>query len=413
MSLAKGRHYLAIPGPSVMPDEVLAAMHRPAPNIYFGELVELTQGLVPDLKTVAGGSDHFAYYISNGHGLWEASLTNMISRCDKVLVCTTGAFGHGWAEVAERLGAQVEILEFGTQTPAQPDKLEAALRADTAHEIKAVLCVHVDTATSLRNDIRGLRDAIDAAAHPALFAVDCIASLGCDRFEMTNWGVDVMIAASQKGLMTPPGMGFIWFSQKAYDVGHGADLRTPYWDWEARTEPEQLYHYFDGTPPTHHLYGLRVATDMLLEEGMEAVWKRHATLARAYWAAAQTWGEGGALRLNVAKPEHRSHAVTSLGLAGNDGTRLREWLTDNMGVTLGISLGMADWQSPEWHSYFRIGHMGHVNAHMVLGVCGAIEAGFTALGIDHGAGGAAAAGQVLAAAAEPERASCQEATCCS
>nr|WP_321508390.1 aminotransferase class V-fold PLP-dependent enzyme [uncultured Celeribacter sp.] len=396
MTLANGRHYLAIPGPSVIPDEVLQAMHRPAPNIYTGEMVEITHSLVPDLKTIAGTEGNLAMYITNGHGLWEASLTNMISRGDKVLVCLTGNFGHGWADVARRLGAEVETIEYGKQAPVDRARLEEVLRADSAHRIKAVLTVHVDTATSVRNDIGAVRKAMDAVGHPALLAVDCIASLGCDRFEMDAWGVDVMIAASQKGLMTPPGMGFIWFSDKALAVGQDADLRTPYWDWVGRAKPVQLYEYFDGTAPTHHVYGLRRAVDMILEEGLENVWERHATLARAYWAAVEKWGQGGTLRFNIAEPEFRSHAVTTLKIDSPDGTRLREWLTDHVGVTLGISLGMADWNTPDWHGYFRIGHMGHINAHMTLGIIGAIETGFAALDIAHGAGGTVAASKLLA-----------------
>ncbi|WP_417239612.1 pyridoxal-phosphate-dependent aminotransferase family protein [Celeribacter halophilus] len=396
MSLANGRHYLAIPGPSVIPDPVLQAMHRPAPNIYTGELVDLTHALVPDLKTIAGTSGHVALYITNGHGLWEASLTNMIARGDKVLVCVTGNFGHGWADVATRLGANVEILDFGKQSPVDPDRLEAALKADQSHEIKAVLSVHVDTATSVRNDIAAMRKAIDAAGHPAVFAVDCIASLGCDRFEMDKWGVDVMIAASQKGLMTPPGMGFVWFSEKARQAGQGNDMRTPYWDWETRANPVHLYEYFDGTPPTHHLYGLRQAVSMILDEGLENVWARHETLARAYWAAVEAWGQGGKLSFNIADPAHRSHAVTTLSLGEGDGTRLRNWLTEHMGITLGISLGFGAIGSVEADNYFRIGHMGHINAHMVLGIIGAMETAFAALDIPYGEGGSVAAAKLLA-----------------
>jgi len=399
MSLSNGRHYLAIPGPSVLPDAVLQAMQRPAPNIYTGELVELTHGLVPDLKKIARTEHHVAMYISNGHGLWEAALTNMISRGDTVLACLSGAFGEGWADVAESLGASVQRLDFGKKAAIDPAKVEQVLRADTDHKIKAVLVTHVDTATSLRNDIKAIRAAIDAAGHPAIYAVDCVASIGCDRFEMDAWGVDVAIAASQKGLMTPAGMGFIWVSDKALAAGQSADMRTPYWDWNLRTNPVHLYEYFGGTPPTQHLYALRVAVDMLMAEGMENVWNRHAALAGAYWAAAQAWGQGGDLVLNVADPAHRSHAVTALKLTEPDGTRLRDWLTEHMGVTLGIPLGMADWDAAEWHGYFRIGHMGHLNAQMVLGVIGAIETGFVALNIPHGAGGVTAAAQFLASKA--------------
>ena len=396
MSLSNGRHYLAIPVPSVLPDAVLQAMQRPAPNIYTGALVELTHGLIPDLKKIAGTKHHVAMYISNGHGIWEASLTNMISRGDTVLVCVTGAFGEGWVDVAECLGATVQRLDFGKASAVDPALVEQALRADTDHKIKAVLITHVDTATSLRNDVAAVRGAIDAAGHPALYAVDCVASMGCERFEMDAWGVDVAIAASQKGLMTPAGMGFVWASDKALAVGQSADMRTPYWDWNLRTNPEHLYEFFGGTPPTQHLYALRAAVVMLLAEGMDNVWNRHAALADAYWVAADVWGKNGALSLNVPDPSTRSHAVTALKLDEPDGTRLRDWLTEHMGVTLGIPLGMADWSADEWHGYFRIGHMGHVNAQMVLGVIGAIEAAFVALDIPHGSGGVTAAAQLLA-----------------
>lgn len=396
MSLSNGRHYLAIPGPSVLPDAVLQAMQRPAPNIYTGELVDLTHGLIPDLKKIARTQHHVAMYISNGHGVWEASLTNMISRGDTVLACLSGAFGEGWADVAEKLGAKVQRLDFGKTTAIDPAKVEQALRADTDHSIKVVLVTHVDTATSLRNDIKAIRAAIDATGHPALYAVDCVASMGCETFEMDAWGVDVAIAASQKGLMTPAGMGFVWASDKALAVGQTSDMRTPYWDWNLRTDPTHLYEFFGGTPPTQHLYALRTAVDMMMDEGMENIWNRHAILAGAYWAAVDAWGQGGDLTLNVADPAQRSHAVTALKLTEPDGTRLRDWLTEHMGVTLGIPLGMAAWDAPEWHGYFRIGHMGHLNAQMVLGVIGAIETGFIALGIPHGTGGVTAATQFLA-----------------
>jgi alanine-glyoxylate transaminase/serine-glyoxylate transaminase/serine-pyruvate transaminase len=343
-------------------------------------------------------------YICNGHGLWEASLTNLLSRGDTVLVCVTGAFGDGWADVAEALGATVHRLDFGKTSVIDPAVVEQALIADTQHKIKAILVTHVDTATSLRNDLVAVRHAIDAAKHPALYAVDCVASMGCERFEMDAWGVDVAISASQKGLMTPAGMGFVWASDKAVAVGQTANMRTPYWDWTLRLNPVQLYEFFGGTPPTHHLYALRAAVDMLLEEGMENVWNRHAVLAGAYWAAADTWGQNGDLTLNVADVDNRSHAVTALKLNEPDGTRLREWLSAHMGITLGIPLGMADWDAPEWHGYFRIGHMGHLNAQMVLGVIGAIETAFVALDIPHGAGGAAAAAHFLAGKAGPNAA---------
>lgn len=398
MTLAHGTPYLAIPGPSVMPDAVLRAMHRASPNIYAGELIELTASLMPDLRRVARTEHHVAIYIANGHGAWEAALANTVRLGDGVLALATGRFGHGWAEMAGRLGADVSVLDFGKSAPVDPARVEAALRADKAGKIRAVLATHVDTSSSVRSDIAAIRAAIDAAGHPALLMVDCIASLGCDVFEMDAWGVDVMVAGSQKGLMVPPGLGFVFFSDKAAARRREMDMVSPYWDWTLRAAPEVFYQYFFGTAPTHHLYGLRAALDMIHAEGIEAVWARHAQLARAIWTACEAWSEGGALRLNLADPAHRSHAVTSLSLPAPKASDLRIWLEANTGVTLGIGLGMADPDDPAWHGFFRMGHMGHVNAHMVLGMLGSVEAGLAALDIPHGRDGLSAAARVVAGA---------------
>ncbi|PKQ10510.1 MAG: aminotransferase [Alphaproteobacteria bacterium HGW-Alphaproteobacteria-1] len=396
MSLANGRAYLAIPGPSVMPEEVLRAMHRSSPNIYEGALIEMTAGLVPDLRAVARTAGRVAIYICNGHGTWEAALANTIAPGERVLVPATGRFGHGWADVARGQGIEVEILDFGKRAAIDLDRVEAALRADTGHTIRAVLATHVDTSTSVRNDIKALRDVLDATGHPALLMADCIASLACDRFEMDGWGVDVTIAASQKGLMVPPGLGFVWFSDKAAEARKRIGSVTRYWDWTHRADPEMFYQYFGGTAPTHHLYGLRAALDLIKAEGIEAIWDRHETLARAIWAACETWGSTGPLEMNVTDRALRSHAVTALRIGAPHGSALRQWVQDQTGVTLGIGLGMAEPGDPAWHGFFRIGHMGHVNAHMILGALGAIEAGLVALDIPHGEGGLARAAEVIA-----------------
>ncbi|WP_371225869.1 pyridoxal-phosphate-dependent aminotransferase family protein [Roseovarius sp. 2305UL8-3] len=396
MSLANGRSYLAIPGPSVIPDAVQRAMHRASPNIYEGEMIELTHGLIPDLRRVARTRYHVAIYIGNGHAAWEAALANVLAPGDAVLVPATGHFAHGWAGMAENLGVTPHVLDFGKQSPVDLDVVEAALHADTSHSFKAVLATHVDTSTSIRNDIAALRGMLDATGHPALLMVDCIASLACDRFEMDDWGVDVMTAASQKGLMGPPGLGFVFFNDKAVARRAAMPRVSSYWDWTQRANPEVYYQYFAGTAPTQNLYGLRAALDMIHDEGIEAVWQRHEGLAHAIWAACEVWEQGGALKLNVAAPEHRSRAVTSLSLPAPMATRLRDWLTAETGVTLGIGLGMAEPEDPAWHGYFRIGHMGHVNAHMVLGMLGAIQAGLSALDIPHGTGGLDAATTVIA-----------------
>ncbi|SLN61712.1 Soluble hydrogenase 42 kDa subunit [Pseudoruegeria aquimaris] len=399
MNLSSGRHYLAIPGPSVMPERVLQAMHRPAPNIYTGELVEMVAGMIPDLQAVARTRHKVAIYIANGHGVWEAALANVVNRGEKVLVLATGRFGHGWGEMARAMGIDVEVMDFGKRATFDLDAVEARLRADAAGEIRAVLAVQVDTSTSVRNDIAGLRKAMDASGHPALLMADCMASLGCDVFEMDAWGVDVMLAGCQKGLMTPPGMAFVFFNEKAAQARKRVEIVSSYWDWTQRADPAEFYQYFCGTAPTHHLYGLREALTMIVhEEGIENVWARHAVLARAIWAALEHWGQDGPIEMNIADPALRSHAVTAVRMGTPSGTDLRNWMSRNAGVTLGIGLGMADPKDPAWHGFFRIGHMGHVNSHMVLGVLGSIETGLRALDIPHGKGALDAATRVLAEA---------------
>ncbi|WP_298492264.1 aminotransferase class V-fold PLP-dependent enzyme [uncultured Maritimibacter sp.] len=395
MSLNHGRTYLAIPGPSVSPERVLNAMHVSAPNIYEGALVDMVHAMVPDLKSVARTTGHAAIYIANGHGAWEAAAMNLLAPGDKALVLSTGRFAALWGMICSRLGVEVEVIEFGRHAPVDPAVVEETLRADTDHRIKAVLCVHVDTATSVLNDVPAIRAAIDAAGHPALFMVDCIASLGCDRFEMDAWGVDVMVAASQKGLMTPPGLGFVFFNDKARAAS--VSSVSYYWDWGPRSAPDFFYQFFGGTAPTHRLLGLREALDMIGEEGgIEAVWIRHDSLARAVWAAVAAWGQGGEMAMNIADPAERSRAVSAIRIGGGNGLRLRRWVEANAGLTLGISLGMNTEADPNGDDYFRIGHMGHVNAHMVLGALATIEAGLAALDIPHGPGAIDAAARVIA-----------------
>ncbi|MBM1221633.1 alanine--glyoxylate aminotransferase family protein [Ponticoccus sp. SC2-23] len=384
--LANGRSYLAIPGPSVMPDAVLQAMHRSAPNIYTGALHDLTHSLIPDLKKVARTEGEVAIYIGNGHAAWEAALANVLSRGDRILVLVTGRFGHGWARMAAGLGVGCEVVDFGERSDIDLARVEEALRADSGHTYKAVLVTHVDTSTGVRNDVAGVRAVLDATGHPGLLMVDCIASFACDRFEMDAWGADVAVAASQKGLMTPPGLGFVYFNDRANAARDHADLATEYWDWRPRIRPEIYSEYFDGTAPTHHLYGLRTALDMILAEGMEAVWARHEALAQCLWEASEIWASDGPLELNIADRSKRSHAITSFAMEEGQADRLRDWCEHKTGVTLGIGVG----RQPA-SAFFRVGHMGHVNAHMMLGVIAVIDAGLKALDIAHGANAVEAA----------------------
>lgn len=391
-----GRSYLAIPGPSIVPDAVLTAMHRASPNIYEGEVVDMMPGLMDDLRRVARTRHHVAMYMGNGHSAWEASLSNVLEPGDKVLAPVTGHFGLGWADMARGIGAEAEIMDFGRKGAIDTEIVAERLSADKLHKIKAVLAVHVDTSTSVRNDLAALRSVLDDLEHPALLMADCIASLGCDEFEMDEWGVDVMVSASQKGLMLPPGLGFVFFNDRAQAVRGKMKRVSRYWDWNRRSAAQEMWEYHCGTAPTHHLYGLRTALDMIHAEGIENVWLRHETLARAIWAAADAWGTQGAMAINIADTDRRSRAVTSLRLNAPDGTRLREWVDEHLSLTLGIGLGMADWNDPEWHGFFRLGHMGHVNGHMIMGLLGGVEAGLTALDIAHGDGALEAAARVIA-----------------
>lgn len=380
MSLAFGRDHLAIPGPSVIPERVLRAMHRPSPNIYEGELLDLTATIYTDLNRLARNENgRVVIYIGNGHAAWEASLCNLFSRGDQALGLINGRFGLGWVEMAERLGIDMLRLQGSAVAPADPAQLESRLRADAAHRIKAVLTVQTDTSTSIDNDIPAIRQAIDAAGHPALLMVDCIATLGCQPFDMQRWGVDVMVAGCQKGLMTPPGIAFTFIGPKAWQPDRQPDLRTPYWDWISRATTPYFPMQFGGTPPTHHLFGLREALDMLFEEGIEAVWQRHRLLAECVWTAVDAWQTDGGLSLPVSDPGHRSLAVTTVHSA--EATALRNWCATAAGVTLGV--GMATTPDGTGDEQFRIGHMGHLNPPMLFGTLATIDTGLKVLGIPH------------------------------
>ena len=397
MSLAFGRDHLAIPGPSVIPDRVLRAMHRSSPNIYAGPLVDLTKGLLSDLKKIAQCDGHVIFYIGNGHAGWEASLSNTLSRGDRVLALITGRFGHGWTQMAERLGIEVETIKFSDTVPADPARVQAALEADTKHTFKAVITVQTDTSTSTRTDIPAIRKAIDAANHPALFMVDAIASFGCEPMYMNDWGVDVLLTASQKGLMTPPGVAIAFIRDKVWSLHDSANLNTAYWDWKPRAKPEAFPDHFGGTPPTHHLFGLREAVDMLLEETMEQVWQRHRVFANFVWQAVDAWSVNGSLRCHVPVEEHRSKAVTAIDITEGDASRLRDWCEREMGVILGVGLKPNPTATVTDDS-FRIGHMGHLSPAMLFGTLGCLDAGLKALDIPHGSGALEAASAWIAKA---------------
>ncbi len=395
MSLANGTRQLSIPGPSVLPESVLSAMHQPSPNIYSGALVDLANSLYPDLSRVARTEGDAVIYIGNGHAAWEACLTNTLSRGDKVLALLTGRFTLGWMDLAEHFDLQFETIDFGNRDPIDPERVAEALRDDSKHQIKAIIVVQTDTATSVRNDIKKLRQAIDQSAHPALLMVDCIASLACEPYEMDDWGVDVTVAACQKGLMTPAGLAFTFIGKRAWEAYKKADLKTGYWDWDRRVNGKVFYQKYCGTPPTHHLFGLRAALDMIFDEGLEAVWQRHARLASAIWAAVDAWGLDSGINCNITDRSHRSIAVTAILTGENDASQLREWCEREAGVTLGVGLALDGMLDRQPNDIFRIGHMGHLNVAMVMGTLSAIDAGLKALDYRHGPGALEAASKSL------------------
>ncbi|KAB2920158.1 MAG: aminotransferase class V-fold PLP-dependent enzyme [Hyphomicrobiaceae bacterium] len=389
MTVAKGREFLSIPGPTNVPDEVLAAMHRPAVDIYSGELIGITDRCLADLRTIFRTEGRTYIYAANGHGAWEAALTNVLSRGDRVLVLESGRFATGWGEMASMLGVEVETLNGNWRRAVDPAAVEERLKRDRSHTIKAILVVQIDTASGVVNDIPAVRKAIDNAGHPALLLVDCVASLGCMPFEMDAWGVDVAMSGSQKGLMTPPGLAFVAANDKARTAHKGAGLRTLYWDWTFR-EGEIHYQKYCGTPPEHLLFGLRKAIDMLLAEGLDNAIRRHTLLAEATRAAVARWAEGQVLTFNIINPAERANSITNILMDGRDPAPLLDYCRDKCAVVLGIGLGDLSGKA------FRIAHMGYVNAPMLLGTLGAVEMGLKALGIPHGSGGVQAAVEHLA-----------------
>jgi alanine-glyoxylate transaminase/serine-glyoxylate transaminase/serine-pyruvate transaminase len=389
MTVSNGRQFLSIPGPSTVPDAVLAAMQRPAVDIYSGEMIGITESCLKDLAAIFRTGGRVYIYAANGHGGWEAALTNVLSRGQQVLVLESGRFAVGWGEMARMLGVEVEVLPGGWQRAVDAAALEERLKRDRTHAIKAVLVAQIDTASGVVNDIPAIRRALDAARHPALLMVDAVASLGCMPFEMDAWGVDVAMSGSQKGLMTPPGLAFVAAGARARKLHETAGLRTLYWDWTFR-EGEVHYQKYCGTPPEHLLFGLRKALDLLLAEGLGAAIRRHALLAEATRAAVAKWAEGEAIAFNIPLPPERANSVTCIVTPGVDPKPLLDYCRDKCGVVLGVGLGALDGKG------FRIAHMGHINAPMLLGTLGATEMGLKALRIPHGSGGVQAAVEYLA-----------------
>ncbi len=395
MSVRHGREFLAIPGPTNIPDAVLGAMHHPAVDIYTGSLLGVTESCFADLAKIFRTEGRIYIYAANGHGAWEAALVNVLSPGDQVLVLESGMFANRWGEMAETLGLEAEVLAGNPRGAVDPAALEARLRQDTEGRIKALLVVQVDTASGVVNDIPALAAARAAAGHQALLLVDAIASLATMPFEMDAWGVDLALTGSQKGLMTPPGLSFVAAGERAQAAHAEAGLSSMYFDWSRREGPRH-YDKYCGTPPEHLLFGLRRALDLLLEEGLEAAIERHRLLAQAVRSTVEVWCQGGGVEFNIPEPGQRANSVTTIVLPeGQDAQPLLDYCRERCGVVLGLGLGDLGGRA------FRIAHMGHVNAPMILGTLAVVETALAALDIPHGRGGVQAAIDGLAEAVKP------------
>jgi alanine-glyoxylate transaminase/serine-glyoxylate transaminase/serine-pyruvate transaminase len=393
----RGRNFLMTPGPTTVPERVLAAMQHPAVDLIDPDFVKLTRSCLADLASVFRTEHEIFAYAANGHGAWEAALVNVLSQGDQVLAVESGVFSWAWASMADALGIEVETLPGDWRHAVDPNAVEDRLRADTGHSIKALLVVQTDTATSIATDVPAIRAAMDAAGHPALLLVDVVASLGTAEFRMDEWGVDVAVAASQKALMCPPGLSFNAVGPRAREAEARATLPRYYWDWQRR-RGEEFYMIFCGTAPEHLLFGLREALDMVAEEGLEAMFARHARLAGVVRAAVEAWAQGGALDFNALEPSQRCDSVTTIRVdEGLDSNRIREFCRDRHDVSLGAGLGQLNRKA------FRIAHMGYVNGPTLIGALGAVEATLEALDIPRGAGAVeAAVARLRADAGDPE-----------
>ena len=381
-----GRHFLQIPGPTNVPDRVLQAIAMPTIDHRGPEFAALGQEVVAGMKRVFQTDDTVVIYPSSGTGAWEAALSNTLSPGDHVIMFETGHFAALWRQMAARLGLEVEFVPGDWRHGVDPALVEEKLTADREHRLKALCVVHNETSTGVTSRIAEIRAAIDRAAHPALFMVDTISSLASIDYRHDEWKVDVTVAGSQKGLMLPPGLGFNAVSKKALAAHKTARLPRSYWDWEAMLETGRT-GFFPYTPATNLLFGLREALKMLLEEeGLPAVFHRHARHAEATRRAAAGWG----LEVLCADSREYSNSLTAVLVPGGfDADRVRDIILDGFDMSLGTGLGKVKGK------VFRIGHLGHFNDLMLCGTLCGVEMGLHRAGIPHRAGGVAAALEYL------------------
>ena len=381
MTYASGRHFLQIPGPTNVPDRVLRAMARPTIDHRGPEFGVLGREVLSELKPIFKTSQPVIIYPASGTGAWEAALVNTLSPGDTVLMCETGWFATLWQQMATRLGLVPELIPTDWRRGADPAGIEARLREDRKHAIKAVCVVHNETSTGVASRIGEVRKAIDRAGHPALLLVDTISSLASIDFRMDEWGVDVTVAGSQKGLMLPPGLSFNAISPKALAANKTAKLPRSFWAWDEMLSANKN-GYFPYTPGTNLLYGLREAIAMLNEEGLEHVFARHTRHAEATRRAVAAWE----LEVLCANPAEYSSSLTAVLVPdGHNADKLRHVILESFDMSLGTGLGKLAGR------VFRIGHLGHFNDLTLAGTLAGVEMGLALAGIPHRRGGTQAA----------------------
>ncbi len=384
--MPSGRHFLQIPGPTNVPDRILRAMDRPTIDHRGPDFARLGAEVLAGIKRVFRTENPVVIFPSSGTGAWEAAIVNTLSPGDRVLMYETGQFATLWRNLARRFGVEVEFLPGDWRHGADPAAIQERLRADRERAIKAVMVVHNETSTGVASRIPEIRAAIDRADHPALLMVDTISSLGSMDYRHDDWGVDVTVCGSQKGLMLPPGLGFNAISDKALAAAQANAMPRSYWDWREMLSPNAS-GFFPYTPATNMLYGLREAIAMLEEEGLDNVFARHARHGEATRRAVRAWG----LEVLCAEPAEYSNALTAVLLPeGHDADALRRTILERFDLSLGNGLGKVAGK------VFRIGHLGDFNDLMLTGTLSGVEMGLRLAGVPHDPGGVAAAMDYLA-----------------
>ncbi|WP_414474607.1 pyridoxal-phosphate-dependent aminotransferase family protein [Microvirga sp. M2] len=391
MSYQAGRHFLQIPGPTNTPLPVLAAIAKPTIDHRGPEFGQLGREVLSDIRSIFKTAQPVIIYPASGTGAWEAALVNTLSPGDKVLMFETGWFSTLWNKIAKRLGIEAEFIEGDWRSGVRADAIEARLAEDKAHTIKAVAVVHNETSTGVTSNIAAVRRAIDNAGHPALLLVDTISSLGSIDFRHDEWGVDVTVGGSQKGLMLPPGLSFNAISEKARAASKKAKLPRSFWDWEDMLAINEK-GFFPYTPSTNLLQGLKVAIRMLHEEGLENVFARHDRAAEATRRCVRHWG----LDIQCQNPAEYSSSLTAVRLPdGHSADNLRAEILTRFNMSLGNGLG------PLADRVFRVGHLGDFHDLMVTGALTGVEMGLRVCGIPHRSGGVEAAMNYLSGNAGP------------